>query len=591
MSINNSVPYYNTKYYNNYYNNPLNTTGATTPIQLTTPTAATPTAETTKSTAKDGKDDGKIGFFGAVGSFFKGAVKSVVNGVKDIVTDPKKLLLAAGCVALSIAFPPAGVALAVAGGIGGAVQVGKGVYNAATATTDAEAEAAFEDMGGGAVQVGLSVAGAKAGLQSCGETTAALAAERGEGITGALAKAQDVGKSFLNDTVDSVKNNGGSFGRNLVKDVGEGEGITGKFKAIGKATKETYEDSTLKTNIDENGVLKGTGKSIQDKYNNLREAGYKKYQNQAETAEEGIQKASGKIKSADAQAVIDEYKNLDMGDAQAVKTFTEKLNKLDASKLSKSEQNAISSFKENFKNLQSANGKIAKLDIKASARVDKGLDDLIAKVDKGEMTQEEALAKLDTLAEEETRGSALTGAQEKFGDWAKQTIDRDAKNSADQYNKYMANKNQKGYSVETDPSKMATNLQKINKNIEKAQANYDKAKAALKEAKDDTAKQAAKNDLASAQSELSKLKTQKGIQENVCDSSKYNNGEGNLLTKAKALDGYILPTAAHNLDTDNDVPAQTAAAPITAAMPQQQTQFTPQQLPNMSFNDQTGMWA
>ena len=93
----------------------------------------------------DGKDDGKIGFFGAIGNAIKGVGKTIVNGVKGMFTNKEgkfslgKTLLSIGTAALCIAVPAVGVAACVVGGAMGVVQVGKGIYNAATATTDAAA--------------------------------------------------------------------------------------------------------------------------------------------------------------------------------------------------------------------------------------------------------------------------------------------------------------------------------------------------------------------------------------------------------------------------------------------------------------------
>lgn len=133
----------------------------------------------TGETCTDGKDDGKIGFFSAVGNAIKGIGKTVVNGVKGMFTgkDGKfslgKTLLSIGTAALCIAVPAVGVAACVVGGAMGAIQVGKGVYNAATATTDAEAKMAWQDVGGGAFTVAASVVGAKAGVKAVKATSTA----------------------------------------------------------------------------------------------------------------------------------------------------------------------------------------------------------------------------------------------------------------------------------------------------------------------------------------------------------------------------------------------------------------------------------
>ena len=114
----------------------------------------------------DGKNDGKIGFFSAIGNIFKGAAKMVVNTVKDIVTNPAKLLGAVAMAALCVVFPPAGLVLAGIGIVSGGAKIASGVANAMGAKTDAEAKAAWQQVGEGGLTVGLSVAGAKASVKS-----------------------------------------------------------------------------------------------------------------------------------------------------------------------------------------------------------------------------------------------------------------------------------------------------------------------------------------------------------------------------------------------------------------------------------------
>ena len=113
----------------------------------------------------DGKDDGKIGIGSAILHTLKGAGKSIVNTVVGIVTDPKKLLLTAGTVVACVLCPPLAVGLGVAGVAGGlysgAKAVGQAVDLYKNGGTDAEAKAAFEDIGASALQVGVSALGVK----------------------------------------------------------------------------------------------------------------------------------------------------------------------------------------------------------------------------------------------------------------------------------------------------------------------------------------------------------------------------------------------------------------------------------------------
>ena len=161
-------------------------------------------------TCTDGKDDGKIGFFGAIGNAIKGVGKAVVNGVKGMFTNKEgkfslgKTLLSVGTMALCVAFPAVGVAACAIGGVMAAGQVVKGAVNASKATTDAEAKLAWQDIGGGTFGVAMSVVGAKAGMKAVGKTSTAtngLASLKGTKAT----FGQKV-KAFGNDMVSSTKN-------------------------------------------------------------------------------------------------------------------------------------------------------------------------------------------------------------------------------------------------------------------------------------------------------------------------------------------------------------------------------------------------
>lgn len=214
----------------------------------------------------DGKDDGKIGILEGIGSFFKGIGKAVVNTVTSIVTDPGKLLLTAGAVAVGIIFPPAGVAMAVGAGIAGAVQVGKGIYGVATAETDAEAKAACENMGAGTLQVGLSVVGAKAGLKAM------------KGTSGSAMNA--LSKSAKSGVKPTFTQKAGAFMKDTVTG-GRGASYDG-LGSIGKAWTNAADDaggylltkgvSKLSGNISDKGFIKGTGETLSSAKNAYKEA-------------------------------------------------------------------------------------------------------------------------------------------------------------------------------------------------------------------------------------------------------------------------------------------------------------------------------
>ena len=136
----------------------------------------------------DGSDDGKISagkkfknFFKGVGNFFKGMVCDE-EGKFSIKRTLTTAAVAAGAVALTVATGGAAAPFLVAAGATiGAVQTGKGIYKAATAKTDAEAEAAWQEIGSGTTAVVGSVAGAKGALKSSG-----AAVPKGNALTSSL---------------------------------------------------------------------------------------------------------------------------------------------------------------------------------------------------------------------------------------------------------------------------------------------------------------------------------------------------------------------------------------------------------------------
>jgi len=118
------------------------------------------------SAAKDGKDDGKISFGEKLKNFGKGLISPVTN----LLSSPKNFLIgtvmiAGGAALLAITGGAAAPIMVALGVTAGAVQLGTGIYKAANAKTDAEAEAAWQGMGAGTTSVGLSVLGSKSALK------------------------------------------------------------------------------------------------------------------------------------------------------------------------------------------------------------------------------------------------------------------------------------------------------------------------------------------------------------------------------------------------------------------------------------------
>ena len=204
MQYNYDPSMYGTKYTSNVSNQSY----------LKTQTADSFSSKGGVNTCTDGKDDGKIGFFSALGNAVEGVGKTIKNGIKGMFTNKEgkfslgKTLLTLGTAAVCIAVPAVGVAACAVGGVMGAVQVGKGIGNAVTAKTDAEAKQAWEDIGGGTFTVAASVVGAKAGMKAVGKTSTA---------TNGLASLDDAATAgqkmaaFGRDMVSSTKNGVGNL--------------------------------------------------------------------------------------------------------------------------------------------------------------------------------------------------------------------------------------------------------------------------------------------------------------------------------------------------------------------------------------------
>jgi len=216
----------------------------------------------------DGKDDGKIGIGSAIVSIGKGAWKSIGNTIVGIVTDPKKLLVTAGTIVACTLFPPLAVGLGVAGVVTGVISGGKAIGQAIdlykNGGSDAEAKAAFEDIGASALQVGVSALGVKAGVKAMKATSGSamsnVTKSSAKGIKGAIENGKNTVKAFAEDTVTG--------GRGFTR-------VNGKLKINldNAGYKGTQMYTSVKNNIhNEGGVIKGVKASASQAKTKLAEA-------------------------------------------------------------------------------------------------------------------------------------------------------------------------------------------------------------------------------------------------------------------------------------------------------------------------------
>lgn len=126
------------------------------------------TQKQTVPVTEDGKDDGKISFWSKLKNMGKGALKTVKgmfcdeNGFSIKRTLTTVAVAAAGAALIAVTGGAAAPVLVAVGAGLGALNIGKGAIKAAAAKTDAEAEAAWQEIGGGTLEVGLAMTGAKA---------------------------------------------------------------------------------------------------------------------------------------------------------------------------------------------------------------------------------------------------------------------------------------------------------------------------------------------------------------------------------------------------------------------------------------------
>ncbi len=216
-------------------------------------TAAAAQGVNITSACTDGSDDGKIGLWEKIKCAVAGPVKSIFNFAKDIFTNPGKALLTLGTIAACVAFPPLGVAMAAVGVVTGAASVVKSGIAAANATTDAEAKAAWENIGSGTFQTVMSAVGVKAGLNAMKGTAGSAMSELKSG-----AKLTDKATAFWKDIKTfgrGGKTAGTGYKSAVLQDAYKGfrKSGDGVLTSVAKAVKQTatnaWENSNLGSNI------------------------------------------------------------------------------------------------------------------------------------------------------------------------------------------------------------------------------------------------------------------------------------------------------------------------------------------------------
>ena len=158
---------------------------------------------------KDGKDDGKISFKEKLSNFGK----CIIAPIKTMFSSPKNiaitaLSIAGGAALIALTGGAAAPIMAAAGIVGGVVQIGRGIYNQATAKTDEQAQKAWQQMGSGTFTTAASAISAKASLKAAKVDT------KGMSFFGAIARCfKDIPKNISNSFKNASTNIGSIVGR------------------------------------------------------------------------------------------------------------------------------------------------------------------------------------------------------------------------------------------------------------------------------------------------------------------------------------------------------------------------------------------
>lgn len=266
------------------------------------------------SACTDGKDDGKLGFFEKIGSAISGAVKGVVNGVKGMFFDEngnfslgntlKTIATGAACLIPGVG-PVIAAGLCTVGVVKGVSGVAQGISAAASATTDAEAKAAFESIGSGVLTTGLSAVGVKASVGAIAKNVA---------NTGVVASAaDDVAKMSFSKQVGTIKDG-------VVNSFKNSNGVIGGAKSAANTLTGNYYgtawNSATGTTLQKAGtVLKQTA---HDTGMNMVKA----YDTVKEKAHNVKNKLTHKTGSKTIESLSDDIKTAHADDIKAKKDFT-----------------------------------------------------------------------------------------------------------------------------------------------------------------------------------------------------------------------------------------------------------------------------
>ena len=389
----------NSGYYNDFYNKygNVNQMGASSPYLINNSGVYNPQKVQPEKKAKVDKyayDDGKISFGSKVKNFAKGIGKFFTGMVTDEnghfslgKTIKTALTIAAiGAVCVLTAGTAVPALIAAGGVLASGFGIAKGAVRAASATTDAEAEAAWQSIGSSTTALGLAAVGARAVAK---------------GTHGASAGKYDGAKGLWNGVKDSFVdsyNAVGKFGTGVKTSwqASLGKPTVSRFKAVkdnvveqGRAFDKTVKANYKKATTNIEGKIK-----TENEYLENQKA---KYQERADKAKNDRVKEFYQKKVSETQAKI-EARN-EMNNAKTFDEGTEILNTREAeiAELQKQYTEAVKAKSSNVNDIK------AQLDAKISqTKVQREvLNRKVAETNAKEIQIETKQAKLENLKKAE----------------------------------------------------------------------------------------------------------------------------------------------------------------------------------------------
>ena len=358
------------------------------------------TSTANDAAAADEKDDGSIGFFGAIGNIFKGVgnfFKGMVcdeNGNFSIGQCLKTVAIGALIAGATVLIPGAGAVISAGFLAMAGVHLGSAVYDVATAKTDAEAERAWQNVGSSGTEAAFAYVGAKkmGGLDLMKD-----GAHYVKGVGTDVANAYKAnGLSEVSNVLSDHAHSAVDFAKTTYADTVKGTKTNWKNMTDAETrfqrNKQSYTDKAQQKAFEQGYDSMKSETSYETAYDNL-----KAFENQLKTAREAANKPNA------SKTAIDNYRKLS-AKYDGMKTTLE-------TRVNNGEFNALNK-----------NGSVSK---KAIAKLEKDVNTTKTKLDKVLADKNATPDEINTARAEYNRARSIKSAATKnstFGDYSFRTI-------------------------------------------------------------------------------------------------------------------------------------------------------------------------